>query len=381
MMLKHGNFNVVAWLLILYYNRITNASAILEQKYKHNVLRRSFSTATNITRKMIKSTVKADEIDDAIYDYVTTSIEDLGWKNPDAAIGNPLKGFTSYPEFSGYNFGINNIDSSLEAYYIGLDELMLGDPDNTENAFDWAPLERRLNDAASRNRHTILTVMCHYPNWHRLSVPQFLLDAGIELLYYPDFLGGGNSPNYGDSILLDALQKFIIAFGKQYDGDSRIAFINLGLLGFWGEWHTFPQDYVPENAKESVVKWYKDSFQITKLQARYPFKSAYDAGFGLNDGSFTYETIDGVANGGELSAHYFWPTVVAAKQTDFWLNAPMGGETRPEQQPIVFEPWYPNGTYTKQDFLECVHTTHATYMYVFFVISDSRRWYKRYFLI
>ena len=28
----------------------------------------------------------------------------------------------------------------------------------------------------------------------------------------------------------------------RYDGDPRIGFVQLGLLGFWGEWHTYPYD-------------------------------------------------------------------------------------------------------------------------------------------
>jgi hypothetical protein len=300
-------------------------------------------------------------IDDAKYDFVTRSIEHLGWKNPDAAIGNPLKGFMSNPDFSGYNPYVAEsiVDISLEAYYIGLDELMVGN-----NTFNWDPLERRLNDASSRNRHAVLSIICHYPNWNKLSIPQYILDDGLELFYYPDFLGGGYSPNYGDKKLLSALEQFIGALGERYDGDQRIGFINLGLLGFWGEWHTFPHDYVPEHAKQSVVSWYRNAFQTTKILARYPQKTAYDSGFGLVDGSFTYETIDGKANGNEFREHYFWPSVVHSRQADFWKRAPMGGETRPEQQPIVFEPWYPRRTYQKQDFLECVSTTHATFMYV-----------------
>jgi hypothetical protein len=237
-----------------------------------------------------------DQESDAKYDYVTRSIEHLGWMNPDAAIGNPFRGFVSYPEFSGYQPDIAEsiVDISLEAYYIGLDELMIGN-----NTFDWDPLERRLNDTADRNRHAILSVICHYPNWHVLSVPQFIIDNGLKLLYYPDFLGGGYSPDYGDEKLLNALRQFTAAFGRRYDGDQRIAFINLGLLGFWGEWHTYPNDFVPDHARQSVISWYQKSFQTTKLIARYPHKAAYKAGFGLSDGSFTYETIDGKANGNE----------------------------------------------------------------------------------
>ena len=110
---------------------------------------------------------------DTKYDFVTRSIEHLGWKNPDAAMGNPLKGFMSCPEFSGYipYLAETIVDISLEAYYIGLDELMIG-----TNTFDWDPLERRLNEASSRNRHVVLSIVCHYPNWHKLSVPKYIID-------------------------------------------------------------------------------------------------------------------------------------------------------------------------------------------------------------
>jgi hypothetical protein len=291
-------------------------------------------------------TTHTDGVHDQVpyYYHVTTSDDDddhgLGRPNPEAAAGNPLKGLASYPEFSNYDIHATSIDASLEAYYLGLDELMKGDPNQVgyDQAFDWTALERRLQDAASRNRHVILTIMCHYPNWNRLSVPQYLLDAGILLLDYADFLGGGKSPYYGDPLLLNALQQFIQAFGEKYDGDTRIGFINLGLLGFWGEWHTYPDDFVPESAKLSLVKWYSDAFKTTKLQA----------------GATTTDT-----------SYYFWPSVTAAGQNDFWRVAPMGGETRPEQQPIVFESSYPAGTYTKQDFVRCMYTTHATYMYVY----------------
>ena len=302
------------------------------------------------------------------YYFETSSPDVLGFLNPAAAAGNPLKGLVAYPEFSNFDSNATSIDASLEAYYIGLDELMQGDPlvVGSANAFNWTALESRLSSASSRHRHAILTIMCHYPNWYRLSVPQYILDAGLVLHDYPDFLGGGKSPDYGDPLLMTALQQFVYAFGKKYDGDARIGFINLGLLGFWGEWHTFPHDFVPETSKISLVQWYTEAFNTTKLQARYPFEPAYKAGFGLVDSSFTYETLNGDANGGvtEGTHYYFWPSVVAAGQTNFWRVAPMGGETRPEQQPMVFEPWYAAGTFMKQDFTRCVRTTHASFMYV-----------------
>jgi Ankyrin repeats (many copies) len=59
---------------------------------------------------------------------------------------------------------------------------------------------------------------------------------------------------------------------------------------------------------------------------------------------------------------YFWPRFVHENMDDFWKWAPMGGETRVENQHSLFEATYPARTYQKQDFMECVNVTHATYM-------------------
>jgi hypothetical protein len=51
--------------------------------------------------------------------------------------------------------------------------------------------------------------------------------------WYDEFLGGGHTPDYGHFPLVNALVDFVKALGEKYDGDNRIAFLHLGLLGFW----------------------------------------------------------------------------------------------------------------------------------------------------
>jgi hypothetical protein len=51
--------------------------------------------------------------------------------------------------------------------------------------------------------------------------------------WYAEFTGGGFTPDYGSPPLMTALVQFVEALGSKYDGDNRIAFIHLGLLGFW----------------------------------------------------------------------------------------------------------------------------------------------------
>lgn len=121
---------------------------------------------------------------------------------------------------------------------------------------------------------------------------------------------------------------------------------------------------VPEESKLKVTEWYAASFAQTHVLTRYPYEPAYQAGFGYADGSFAYHTLDFDANGGyNRSEYYFWPLVRDAGHSDFWRRAPMAGETRPELQPIIFEPDYPAGTFERQDFIRCVYETHASYIF------------------
>lgn len=155
--------------------------------------------------------------------------------NLTASLGNPLKGLMGSPWYYNYMFD-SSVPESLEWFYIGWNTLMKGDPDvvGPDLAFDWTELEIRLNETASRYNHAVFTVFAHYPSWEvPLAIPQYLIDAGLPLYEFPELYGSNLSPDYGDPMMLRALEQFITALGAQYDGDTRIGFIHLGLLGFW----------------------------------------------------------------------------------------------------------------------------------------------------
>jgi hypothetical protein len=280
------------------------------------------------------------------YYYSTSNPVILGKANHMAAFANPLKGLLTSPQWTGGNTR-NDVPSSLEFHYIGFDSVMKGN-----NQFDWRLLDKTLSDAASRNNHVIWRITCHHPD-EPLRLPQYLLNS-VQLVPIED---GSASPQYNDPILLEAFRQFIAAFGRRYDGHKSIGFIQLGLLGLWGEWHTHPDDgLISQATMNKVVSWYAAAFKTTQLQCRVPLPSAIAAGMGLHDDSFAYSTL------GKID-WFFWPEVESTQQTSFWKKGAMGGETRPEIQSSVFDPSYqPGSDEYKQDFNTCVDVTHATYM-------------------
>ena len=287
--------------------------------------------------------------------YHVKTQADLPAANLSAAADNPFKGFVTSPNW--VNPTDQKFTSTLDFYSIGLDTTMTGD-----NSFDWTYLEGLLNGSASRKRHAILRFIMDSPDDDDSPyVPQFLIDQGLQFNSYSEH-GGGQSPDYTDPALLKALEQFIVALGDNYDGDQRIAFIHLGLIGFWGEWHTYPhEDWIPTSTVTQVADWYRTAFTITHLQARYPGPMIVNNSFGLNDDSFAYATL----NENNPSSWFFWPRVTRAGYTEFWRNSVMGGEIYPDIQANVFSSTFPDTTTDlEQDFNECTETTHATYILV-----------------
>ena len=285
--------------------------------------------------------------------FEVKTANDLPAANVVVAANNPLRGMMTSPSWVSYNQQNPNMPTSMDYYYIGLDTTMKGN-----NVFDWTTLEQKFNQSASQNRHAIICFILDYPEQANY-VPQFLIDAGLKQTTYTDF-GGGKSPDYTSPILLTALEQFITAFGANYDGDSRLAFIQIGLLGFWGEWHTYPHEtWIPDSTKDSVSQWFDDAFDVTPLQVRYAHPSASTHKYGFHDDSFAHSTLS------DTTGWFFWPEVQAMTPdyTNFWKEAVMGGELRPELQATAFSSTFPDpNNEFEQDFDLCVDTTHATYM-------------------
>ncbi|WP_027346816.1 DUF4832 domain-containing protein [Hamadaea tsunoensis] len=245
-----------------------------------------------------------------------------------APVVNPLTGFIPYAgSYSTFPY-------SMEWFYLPVNAVMSG-PDR----LDWSAVESQLNAIAARGHQAAFRFYLDYPG-KPSGVPRFLLDGGLVTHSYDDYGNDGISvsPDYDDPALDTALDTFIAAFGHRYDGDPRIGFIQLGLIGFWGEWHTYPYDgwAKPENWLASaaeqarVVNAYTSAFRRTRLQVRYPGADNAAAPVGYHDDSFAVETLPG-------PGWHFMDKMTQAGATGKWLTQSIGGELRPEIQGCIFD--------------------------------------------
>ncbi len=66
-------------------------------------------------------------------------------------------------------------------------------------------------------------------------IPDWLINKGIKGNWTPD--GKTFVPDLDDPIFLDYAQRLLKAFGQRYDGNPELAFLDIGMVGSWGEWH------------------------------------------------------------------------------------------------------------------------------------------------
>lgn len=259
---------------------------------------------------------------------------------------NPLRGFLP---FEG---SYSRFPHSMEYFNLPLRSLM-----SSPDQFDWQAMEQHLATIASRGHQAVLRIQLDTPG-EPSGIPQYLLDAGLPTFRYNDYGNNGISlmPDWNDSRLVDALRRFIAAFGARYDGDPRIGFVTAGLYGFWGEWHTYPYETrgMNETNRSLLLQSYRQAFTRTQILLRVPASS--DAtllrNFGYHDDMYADSTI------GDID-WYFWPSLTAAGLNDIWQTRAIGGEVAPPLQDSIFSRW-PN--VSGQNFQQATNTTHASWL-------------------
>ena len=278
-------------------------------------------------------------------------------------VANPLKGLVPYAGDENVHF-----QHSLEFNYVGFADLVKG-----YEEFDWQPLEELLNEISGRGHQAVFRIYLEYPEKTNV-IPKFLLDDGLKVHQYlntntqPLPPAKVETPDYEDKNLRRALKNFIAAFGKKYDGDPRIGFITAGLLGTWGEWHTYPKEelFASKTVQAEVMDAYSAAFKVTPVLLRYPAgeetwgkASNAERPFGYHDDSFAWATLD---TGKEQDDWFYMPALKQAGSAavEKWKTHPIGGEIRPEAWGKVFDA--KPGDKRIQDFRECVDQTHVSWL-------------------
>lgn len=141
--------------------------------------------------------------------------------------------------------------------------------------YDFSAIDNDIAQAASEGRKYAFRVRAMVQGI-ALAVPDYLVDNrgwrgdtdadGVPDTYVPDW----NDPRF-----LERVESLTAALGQRYNGDPRIAWVDVGIYGNWGEWHMWPflDAYPRPNgtqepstaSKQRIIDAMADAFSSSQL--------------------------------------------------------------------------------------------------------------------
>lgn len=210
------------------------------------------------------------------------------------AFRNPLKGFRGKRD--DWKYGKY---TTLIKHYIKWNEIEDSESDGVEKIRDFC--DTAWYGYEKENIKVIPRVYLEWPN-HGDSDK-----VTATFKYWPSDMTPGD---YSSDLFKCRVVKLIKKLGEAWDNDPRVAYIEMGIIGFWGEHHH--PDISPELQKimgDAFVESFKNKLIMVRHAwefQSYPFGYYWDSFAHLNEEHHAVEFIS---------------------RKDFWKHAVLGGET------------------------------------------------------
>ncbi len=203
------------------------------------------------------------------------------------------------------------------------------DLETAARQYNWSRLDQHLAAARASKQKVALRIVVVD---NITSGPAWLRDIGAQgtwIRYTPD---GSNapqvwSPRLSDSIFLQEHAAFMTALGNRYDGHPDIDSVDIGSVGWWGEWHFFaasPSVTLPNvSTLRTIIDQYRSAFSTTSLVAQ--LENVDGLTYAVSHGTgFRGDCLGNVPNQMQL---LYEPNIAAAHAENAWQNGPINFET------------------------------------------------------
>lgn len=242
---------------------------------------------------------------------------------------NPGKGFVQYWDFD---------PDYQNMYTTGYVRYDWADIEPKEGQYNWNLIDTEIRIYKAAGKKFAFGVMCantnrdgNTPDKGKYVTPQWVFNKGakgrtIDATYWETGVTKTQViPVWTDAIFLAELKKFIKEFGKRYDGNPDVAFIDVRSYGNWGEQHLYELGGVDISGAQLIadhLQPYRKAFVKTQLISPRGDDHLYNAyewavnnGIGLrSDGMFKY------TDGNEVTmAHKKAPAVFEYVNSYKWL--------------------------------------------------------------
>ena len=224
----------------------------------------------------------------------------------DEAFANPMKGFRPGRFIGDSSFPTGEYVSTVH-HNIRYTDLESSESDTAQKIIDWS--NSAWAGLAQKNVKVIPRVVIWYP--------------GIGE-FWPDGLGSGDlAGKWASAAFKSRIAAFILKLGQAWDNDPRVAAVEAGIWGKWGEHHIYPDtingsDRIPADVQTVMGNAFAQAFKNKKVMVRYPLEfTGYNFGFywdsfGLpedyasGNGIISRDNWRTAMNGGEVA--YDWGT-------------------------------------------------------------------------
>jgi hypothetical protein len=180
---------------------------------------------------------------------------DMGWtmhfySNIPANYGSKLEPADTLDDFPG-----------LSSVYLRVPWAYL---EPQEGKFNWALLDTPAQRWAAKGKRACFRITCS-ENWMKFATPEWVKNAGAKGVFYefgkgPKENGPLWDPDFADPVFLKKLENFLKAMAARYDGSPRVAFVDVGSFGLWGEGHTMMSSQVPEAQTDAIARQHMDLY-------------------------------------------------------------------------------------------------------------------------
>ena len=237
-----------------------------------------------------------------------------------------------------------------------------------EGVFNWSALDTPAQRWLRRGGQIALRVTAS-EHWLRFATPEWVKDAGAKGTEYvfgfehskTELPGGALpwDPDFGDEVFLSKLENLVRALAVRYDGDERVAFVDIGSYGLWGEGHTFASSRVSEEKRLVDIKKHIDLWTKYFKKTQLVVSDDID---GHDNRSGNYPLLDYARSKGvswrddSILVDKFTPWHHADQATRYWKTMPVVLETQHYDQSQECGAW------DGEKLVEAVEAHHASFL-------------------
>ncbi|MDR3709043.1 MAG: hypothetical protein P4L33_12150 [Capsulimonadaceae bacterium] len=152
----------------------------------------------------------------------------------DGVANNPLRGYSLWDKW-----GVVPLTNPKRDRYIRVE---WADIEKGEGEYDFSIFDRALARLQKGERLGFAVMSANSTSKSGVSVPEYIVKRLTKGFFAPRHAGNPATfyvPDWNDPLYLSGVEKLFAALGAKYDGDPRIAFVDIRMYGNYGEWHDF----------------------------------------------------------------------------------------------------------------------------------------------